>query len=108
MRKEDADFLLHKAKEEEEQKRLFYVAVTRAEEALFLFGRWDSRPSSFMGLLKYGLDIKKTETDFSMEEELPGLFILNEESIKMDSKHMDRRPASRPALKRIQATPCTL
>jgi ATP-dependent helicase/nuclease subunit A len=108
IRKEDADFLLHKAKEEEEQKRLFYVAVTRAEEALFLFGRWDSRPNSFMGLLKYGLDIKKTETDFSMEEEVPGLCILNEESITMHSKHMGHRPASRPALKRIQATPCTL
>ena len=108
MRKEDADFLLHTAKEEEEQKRLFYVAVTRAEEALFLFGRWDSRPNSFMGLLKYGLDIKKTETAFSMEEKIPGLLILNEESLKMHSKHMDHRPASRPALKRIQATPCTL
>ncbi len=108
MQKEDTDFMLHKAKEEEEQKRLFYVAVTRAEEALFLFGRWDNRPNSFMGLLKKGLDIKKTETDFSIEEEIPGLFILNEEGIKMLSKHMDQRPASTHALKRIKATPSTL
>jgi ATP-dependent helicase/nuclease subunit A len=108
IRKEDADFLLHKAKEEEEQKRLFYVAVTRAEEALFLFGRWNSKPNSFMGLLKYGLEIKKTETDFSMKEEIPGLFILNGEGIKILPKHLDHRSAPRPTLKRIQATPCTL
>ncbi|MBI4699090.1 MAG: UvrD-helicase domain-containing protein [Nitrospirae bacterium] len=34
IRRSDSDFLSHQAKEEEEQKRLLYVSVTRAEEAL--------------------------------------------------------------------------
>lgn len=38
LRKKNALFVLHRAKEDEEEKRLFYVAVTRAMDHLFMSG----------------------------------------------------------------------
>ncbi len=57
----DEDFALHSMKEIEEQKRLFYVAVTRAEQALFLAGKWNDSDKGFLGFLKQGLGLHKTE-----------------------------------------------
>ncbi len=62
LRKTDDDFLLHLKKEIEEQKRLFYVAVTRAEDALFLTGRWtDKDDNNFLSFLKHGLGLRRME-----------------------------------------------
>ncbi|MEF9476301.1 MAG: UvrD-helicase domain-containing protein, partial [Candidatus Mariimomonas ferrooxydans] len=65
IRKQDEDFLLHLRKEEEEQKRLFYVAVTRAEESLFLVGQWNEKDNkSFLSFLKQGLGLEKQGTGY--------------------------------------------
>ncbi len=68
IRRKDEDFLLKLKKEEEEQKRLFYVAVTRAEDALFLVSRWDKTDRGFLGFLKQGLGLRKTERVKKMDD----------------------------------------
>jgi ATP-dependent helicase/nuclease subunit A len=103
IRNEDRDFLLHKAKEEEEQKRLFYVAVTRAEEALFLIGHWECRHNSFMGFLKDALSIERSESDFSTEANIPGFSIVTGEDVTGLPTDRDRKAEPRPALQRIEA-----
>ena len=77
IRKDDEDFRLHLMKEEEEQKRLFYVAVTRAEEALFLVATWRERGKSFLGYLKEGIGLDKRDNGYSVKEDIPGLSIVD-------------------------------
>ncbi|MCK5511189.1 MAG: UvrD-helicase domain-containing protein, partial [Thermodesulfovibrionia bacterium] len=85
IRKQDEDFSQHLKKEEEEQKRLFYVAVTRAEEALVLIGQWSEHNKSFLGFLKEGLGLEKTETgsiiSFLINEDIQGLSLLSEKQV---------------------------
>jgi len=85
IRKLDKDFQLYLKKEKEEQKRLFYVAVTRAEEALFLVGRWSGRDDGFIGFLKQGLGLENGETGFRISasgtKEIHGLSILSEKEV---------------------------
>jgi ATP-dependent exoDNAse (exonuclease V) beta subunit len=85
IRKQDEDFSQHLKKEEEEQKRLFYVAVTRAEEALVLIGKWSKHSKSFLGFLKEGLGLDKTETGYILSslinEDIQGLSLLTEEQV---------------------------
>jgi len=79
VRKTDDDFLLHLKKEMEEQKRLFYVAVTRAEDALFLTGRWtDKDNNSFLSFLKQGLGLRRMEDGGWRMEEIEGVSVLSE------------------------------
>lgn len=77
LRRDDEDFRLHLMKEEEEQKRLFYVAVTRAEEALFLVATWKERGKSFLGYLKEGIGLEKIDNRYSVKEDIPGLSIVD-------------------------------
>jgi ATP-dependent helicase/nuclease subunit A len=77
LRRDDEDFRLHLMKEEEEQKRLFYVAVTRAEEALFLVATWKERGKSFLGYLKEGIGLEKIDDGYSVKEDIPGLSIVD-------------------------------
>ncbi|MBI5098926.1 MAG: UvrD-helicase domain-containing protein [Nitrospirae bacterium] len=77
LRRDDEDFRLHLMKEDEEQKRLFYVAVTRAEEALFLVATWKERGKSFLGYLKEGIGLDKRDNGYSIKEDIPGLSIVD-------------------------------
>lgn len=77
LRRGDEDFQLHLMKEEEEQKRLFYVAVTRAEEALFLITTWKERGKSFLSYLKEGVVLEKIDDGYSVKEDIPGLSIVD-------------------------------
>ncbi len=85
VRKNDEDFLRHMQKEEEEQKRLFYVAVTRAEEALFLLGQWRDDSKGFLGFLKKGLGLKKADGGYKMSaldgEGIQGFELLSEQEV---------------------------
>jgi len=107
IRSKDRDFLLHKAKEEEEQKRLFYVAVTRAEEGLFLLGRWECPQNSFMGFLKSALKIGRTESVFSAEADIPGFSIVTGNDVAGFSPDSDLKARPRPALQRLEASHVT-
>lgn len=82
LRKEDEDFHIHQAREEEEQKRLFYVAVTRAEEALFLTGQWSSRDKNFLSFIKNGLGLERKNRKYRTETDIQGLSILTEDDVK--------------------------
>jgi ATP-dependent helicase/nuclease subunit A len=108
IRKEDDDYLLHLAKEKEEQKRLFYVAVTRAEEALVLSGRPDCRANSFMGMLNSAFEIESQENRYSTCARIPGFSIFTEKDIRGLPRPAKRRPVRPPDLKRIQVIPLTL
>ena len=105
IRKQDEDFLIHQAKEEEEQKRLFYVAVTRAEEALFLFGRWGGRDNSFMGFLKHGLGLEKTDSAYTFDSGVQGLSILSEEDVNMLYEHAPGHEAAGKLLPPVNVSP---
>lgn len=84
IRKTDNDFLLHLKKEIEEQKRLFYVAVTRAEDALFLVGHWNNRDdNNFLSFLKQGLGLKEDEAGYKMDAAIDGLSILSGEEVRV-------------------------
>lgn len=82
IRKQDEDFLLHLRKEEEEQKRLFYVAVTRAEESLFLVGQWNEKDNkSFLSFLKQGLGLEKQGTGYKTDADIKGVSLLTEHDV---------------------------
>ncbi|MDO8281672.1 MAG: UvrD-helicase domain-containing protein [Thermodesulfovibrionia bacterium] len=85
IRNDDNDFRLHLMKEEEEQKRLFYVAVTRAEEALFLVATWKERGKSFLTYLKDGIGLEKRDDGYKVNEDIPGLSIIDGAAITAPS-----------------------
>jgi ATP-dependent helicase/nuclease subunit A len=67
---------LHKEyveKEYEEEKRIFYVACTRARDAMFLTGTWNERTLKKTRLewLVQHLGLRETEDGFALEPELP-------------------------------------
>jgi ATP-dependent helicase/nuclease subunit A len=105
IRRQDEDFLIHQAKEEEEQKRLFYVAVTRAEEGLFLIGRWDERDRGFLGFLRKGLGMEKKEAAFSMEHDIQGLALLTEEDVTRLYKQVRKHEPVKPPLRHVEVIP---
>ncbi|MBI4687580.1 MAG: PD-(D/E)XK nuclease family protein [Nitrospirae bacterium] len=74
--------MAHSEKEKEEQKRLFYVASTRAENRLILTGCYDDKENqSFLTFLKQGLGLTKNEEGYRMEAEVNGLSVLTEQDI---------------------------
>jgi ATP-dependent helicase/nuclease subunit A len=93
IRRKDEDFHIHLLKEEEEQKRLFYVALTRAEDALFLVSRWSDREDSFLGLLKDGLGLRKDDEGCSFECAINGLSLLTEKDVEMLYRYAPKHEA---------------
>jgi len=81
LRRSDRLFLEKRYKEEEEEKRLFYVAVTRAKDALFLSGIWNTHQTSRLGWLKESLHITETDKGFKIGEEIEGLYIFDENMV---------------------------
>ncbi|MEO0092718.1 MAG: UvrD-helicase domain-containing protein [candidate division WOR-3 bacterium] len=73
LRKETKLFIEREAKELEEAKRLFYVAVTRARDHLFLSGVWQDKinsPSRLSWLIET-LGLKKVDGKFSLTSNCP-------------------------------------
>ncbi len=97
MRRTDEDFTLQVRKEEEEQKRLFYVAVTRAEQALFLTGRWSDNNNCFLDFLRQGLGLRKAEGERQWDVSVPldSLSVISEKD--MDALH--KKKPGKKALK---------
>ncbi|RJR21304.1 MAG: hypothetical protein C4581_02395 [Nitrospiraceae bacterium] len=109
IRDSDDDFLIHKAKEIEEQIRLFYVAVTRAEEALILTGYWDIRENSFLGFLTKGLGLEKQNGTVIVEDpDIPGLALLSEEDVSILYKHARREEVIQADYGRIGVIPLSI
>ncbi len=81
-------------KEAEEEKRVFYVACTRATDALFLTGIWQPKPdskshskrdsksnASVLSWLEEHLGLAETNDGFSLTERIPGVYCLTAQDI---------------------------
>jgi ATP-dependent helicase/nuclease subunit A len=96
IRRVDEDFLTQKMKEFEEEKRLLYVAVTRAEDTLFLVSRWDEREDSAFGLIRETLGLRKEGDGFRMDADIEGLSIVRGIDVKETHR---KRPLKREGLR---------
>ncbi|RJQ21066.1 MAG: hypothetical protein C4560_04310 [Nitrospiraceae bacterium] len=108
IRKQDDDYLVHEAKEMEEQKRLFYVAVTRAEEALILTGHQGGGDNSFLGFLTEGLGLQERDGTIVTDSDLKGLAMLTEEDIEMLYDYADKKEAAPADRRRVEIVPVSM
>jgi len=79
-RKKREPFLKRKEKEIEEEKRLFYVAVTRAQDFLCMIGAW-KQDEKASGRLTYIMDTFGISKDGKMNSEVDVLEIMNESQV---------------------------
>jgi len=83
LRKGDEDFRTHHEKEREEEKRLLYVAMTRAKDALFLIGRWDeTERGSFFGFIRDAIGIRKEGDVFMADVDIEGFRIVDNRDVE--------------------------
>lgn len=109
IRESDDDFLIHKAKEIEEQIRLFYVAVTRAEEALILTGYPDTRENSFLGFITRGLELHKLNDTFVLGgPDITGLALLSGDDVNLLYEHARKEEVSPVDHRRIEVIPLSI
>lgn len=100
----DEDFITHREKELEEEKRLLYVAMTRAEDALFLLGRWnDSGKRSFLGFVRDAINLRKKGDGFISDVEMEGFHIISDKEVEhiynSSPPHREERmPSVRPTI----------
>jgi ATP-dependent exoDNAse (exonuclease V) beta subunit len=85
-------FIEKKAKEQEEEKRIFYVSVTRARDALFLTGIYNPEQMekdkiTRLHWLKDFVGIKQhNDGTFSLEHQIPGLSIISDNELTKQAK----------------------
>jgi ATP-dependent helicase/nuclease subunit A len=107
IRKQDDDFLMHLAREEEEQKRLFYVAVTRAEDALVLTGQWSVMDRNFLAYLRYSLGLENEGLDYTLKADIKGLSLINAEYVNKLYEHAPRKKAVKTVINPVSVIPLT-
>ncbi len=79
------DFIIHQNKEVEEEKRIFYVAVTRAQDALYLSGVLSDRiEESKLLWLMDKLQIKKVDNHYELGKKIEGVRILTKEEVERE------------------------
>lgn len=109
LRKEIPLFIERKKKEEEEAKRLFYVAVTRARDHLFLTGIWQDnyKGLSRLGWLKDYLEITEENNKFKMKATIPNCTITDQEIVnkEFEKSELKLSPASSSLLPIIKSDP---
>lgn len=91
LRKLDEAFIKDQEQEKEEAKRLFYVAVTRARDALFLSAitkKGIPERNTWLGLIWDILGLKFENETFSTKAELPGFRVVNASELKKDQAVM--------------------
>ncbi len=84
VRKENPIHVQYLEKLIEEEKRIFYVACTRARDALFLTGVWDEaklEKTKLEWLINY-LGLKKTENGFELSKSISGVSVITSEEVK--------------------------
>lgn len=81
LRKNDRLFIEKRAKEEEEEKRLFYVAATRARDVLFLTGIWNDGDISRLGWIKESLHLRESNGRFEIDKDIEGLHLWDERMV---------------------------
>jgi ATP-dependent exoDNAse (exonuclease V) beta subunit len=84
------------------------VLVTRAEDALFLLGRWSSRDKNFLAFLRQGLGLEKEGASFSLEADINGLSVLSGEDVNMLYKHAPSRNKEKKELGTVTVFPLSI
>jgi ATP-dependent helicase/nuclease subunit A len=85
-------------REEEESLRIFYVAVTRAEERLFLCGRGDRKApaGSWQGALERVLDLSETKDPMLRIEPVEPAPSMGTRRVSLLSRYRDRIASGEP------------
>ena len=97
LRKENAFHTEFRDKEWEEEKRVFYVACTRATDALFLTGVWyKNRRDTTIGWLEEYLGLREGGTGFRLESEVPGVHCLSAPDIPVSGSATPAKKPPRP------------
>lgn len=99
LRKETPLFIDKDKKEIEEAKRLFYVAVTRARDHLFLSGIWKDKDKSESRLswLKDYLGINEENNKFKMEASISNFSITDDEIVNKEYETSERKIVPPPS-----------
>ncbi|UCG42916.1 MAG: UvrD-helicase domain-containing protein [candidate division WOR-3 bacterium] len=92
----------HVEKQREEDKRLFYVACTRARDALILTGAWiDRRANTWLEWLEEHLGLAKTDRAFTLSVDIPGLAVRTPDQITVPAAPALREQAAPPRKRAI-------
>ncbi len=86
VRNSDRLFADYEKKELEEEKRVFYVACTRAQDALFLTGIWNEKSikkstETRLKWLQEHLQLTEAEGKFNLGCKIPGVYCLSAQEI---------------------------
>ncbi len=84
--KEHPERVLWEAKQAEEQKRLFYVACTRARDALFLSGVWKAKVTGWLGYLAGGLGMREVMGAVEIPDAPEGVVLDIRESVPEEER----------------------
>lgn len=82
-RQNSEDFIIHQNKEIEEEKRIFYVVITRAQDALYLTGVLSNKinESKLLWLIDK-LQIKKINNHYELGKKIDGVRVLTKEEVE--------------------------
>lgn len=107
IRKENRFWSEYFEKEAEEEKRVFYVACTRATDALFLTGVWSKHgSSSTLSWLEEHLGLTETRDGFSLSEKIPGVYCLTAQDIpSAEPPKPEKKPKPRSFIGRLSPEP---
>jgi ATP-dependent helicase/nuclease subunit A len=93
-------------KEAEEEKRVFYVACTRATDALFLSGIWrERRGDSPLSWLEEHLGLEEDGHGFRLKEEIPGVHCLTARDIPAAAPAPALKKQPKPPVRTAPITP---
>ncbi len=94
----------HVEKQHEENKRLFYVACTRARDILVLTGAWtDRRTNTWLEWLEQHLGLARTDEGFALGCDIPGLTVRTPDDIAVPGGPAPAGEAA-PARRRVVNT----
>jgi ATP-dependent helicase/nuclease subunit A len=99
----------HVEQEYEEEKRVFYVACTRARDAMFLTGVWCDRAlsKSRLAWLIENIGLNETDDGFAVEPPIPGVTCATSSDIPEPAAPAPIARDKKPAPRRIRRLPST-
>jgi len=97
--REHPERVLWERKQREEDKRLFYVACTRARDALFLSGVWNGKATGWLGYLVEGVGMREVMGGLELSEAPSGVRLeLREPAFAEPAPAPSREVKTRPVL----------
>jgi ATP-dependent helicase/nuclease subunit A len=93
-------------KEAEEEKRVCYVACTRASDALFLSGIWNARrQNTSLAWLEEHLGLQEVDRGFRLAPEIPGVHCLTAQDIPAPAPAPAEKKAPKPPVRTAPLAP---